>query len=167
MSRRDIFRALAKRPIEKDSELYVFIAENVGIRCSTDFVFANHIINDLFFVFFGQIDFPKRNGKMRGHAHGVEPIFSRCASEPLRTPDLYENADNVVSLVFQKRRRDGGIDAAGDSNENFLHRAIILKKTRLANSSARRRVSTECGEEPELWRCFRENDTEWQALRYS
>ena len=120
--RRNGIRAERQRMIEKRAKLDFAVAQDIGIRRSAGFVFAQKLCENARAVFGGEVDRLQIDADDIGHGSGVDQILARRAVfvGVVVLPILHEHADDFEALLLQQPRRDRGIDTPRHPHDHTL-----------------------------------------------
>ena len=118
----DHVRALFQRVVEEAFELDFGIAQHIGVGRAACAVFFEKIGEYLVFILRGEIDDVDVDADDVGHGDGVEGILFDAAIFVVVVvfPVLHEHAAHAVSLLFEQRGGYGGIDAAGEADDDVV-----------------------------------------------
>ncbi|MNV42487.1 hypothetical protein D3C71_1341620 [compost metagenome] len=130
MSSRYIIGAKLKGFVQELSELDLSVAHDVWIRRPAGLIFIEEIRKYFVEVFLLEINGIVRNINLLAYAANILCIaFGRTYSEFVGiVPIFHEDADDVIALLLEQKRRDGGIDPSGHADDDtgvlfcFCHR---------------------------------------------
>ena len=130
------FQRFAQETVEFD----LAVAQHVGIGRAPPFVFGEHILDHTFAVFVREVDHVQGDVQLLGHQFGEDPVVvpRTVALERARgvVPVDHEQADDLVSLLFQQPGRHRRIDAARKSDYHPCHSIPMSKVLRGARGAS-------------------------------
>ncbi len=142
--------------LEEKAELQLAIADDAGVRCPTQAVFAAEIIEDEGLILVGQVDDLVGDAKVAGEGltgcnvlgfigtiAALPPAFGKCDA---RFPDLHRDSDDLVAFPCQKGGRNGRIHPAGEPNRDTefpVHRLKLAWLCRRGHGGAPCRKDTD------------------------
>jgi hypothetical protein len=119
---RDLLRAQAQGVIEEGLELDFRVAQHVGVGRSSRLVLAEELRKDAVLVVSREVDVLDLDAQHVGHAGRIEEVLARRAVFVVIVvlPVLHEDRDDLVALLLQQVCRDGGVDPAGQPDDDTL-----------------------------------------------
>jgi hypothetical protein len=134
MSRRDKIRAKLIRAVNQSAELQVLIAHHARIRRATGLVFVREILDDVL------LEFRRLVNQVIRHAEFVTDsarigdglraaAFVLGAIHAILRPELERDADDIKTLLDQKRRRRRGIYSSAHAADDALTLLRIHRRT--------------------------------------
>src|SRR5437870_5574649 len=110
----DVLSAKLIGPLDQPAEFQVLIAHDAGIGRAAGLVFIGKVLNDLGLKLIGFVNEVIRNAELvrdsAGVRYGLGPAaFIFGAGNAVLRPELEGNADNIITLLEQKRGGGGGI----------------------------------------------------------
>ena len=94
--------------LEKDIELYLAVAEHIGVGCSACLILGKHIVHDPLLVLLRQIYDAERNIEALCHKLGkyliVVPWTVALESTGRVVPITHKQTDNLVTLLLEQPR---------------------------------------------------------------
>ncbi len=110
--------------IAEDTEFYLTIAENVGVRRSAERIFFHEMRKDVVVIFFGKIygvvGYPYRGT----NAPNVGIVLFGSATTVFvgLAPVIHKKSDNVVTLLFEKKSRYAAVHPSAHTYDyGFCH----------------------------------------------
>ena len=140
MARGDVIRAELVRAVNEPAELQVLIAHHARIRRAAGLVFVGEILDDVLLEFRRLVNQVIRDVELVADGAGVGDGL-RAAALVLRAvhailrPELERDADDLVALFQQQRRRGGGINSPAHAADDALTLLRIHRRT-LYNAQA-------------------------------
>ncbi len=136
MACRQIIGAKLHRTLQEIAELNFPIAHDVRIWRASALVFIQKISEYLVKILPFKINGIVGDADLFTYAANVfRVLFRRAMTEFIGIiPVFHKNADNVIALLLQQQRSDGGIDAAGHADDYpcrsfwFIHRKHHLAR---------------------------------------
>ncbi len=134
MSRRDEIRAELIRAVNQPAELQILIAHHARIRRAAGLVFVGEILDDVLLEFRRLVNQVIRNvelvadGARVGDGLRAAAFVLRAVHAILR-PEFERDADDIVALLDQKRRRRRGINSSAHAADNALTLLRIHRRT--------------------------------------
>ena len=121
MAGRDALGAQRHRVVEEGLELDLGVAQHVGIGRAARLVLGEETREHAVAVFGGEVDRLDLDADLLGDRHRVDQVLARGAVLVVVVvlPVLHEEADHVVARALQQERGDGGIDSAGEADDDF------------------------------------------------
>ena len=137
MSRRNKIRAELVCAVNEPAELQILIAHHARIRRATCLVFVGEVLDDVLLEFRRLVNEVIRDvelvadGARVGDGLRAAALVLRAVHAILR-PELERDADDLVALLDQKRRRRGGINSPAHAADDALtllriHKAVIIQ----------------------------------------
>ncbi len=122
VARGDGVRTQRHGVVEEGLELDLGVAQHIRVGRAASGVFAQEIREHAVLVFGGKVDRLHVHADQVGHRHHVDPVLAGRAvlAVVIVFPVLHEQADNLVALLLEQPRRDGGIHAAGQADDHAL-----------------------------------------------
>jgi len=121
----DLLGAQAHRMVEKGLELDLGVAQHVGVGRAARLVLAQELGEHAVPVVGGEVHMLDLDAEHVGHAGGVDEVLARRAVLVVIVvfPVLHEDGDDLVPLLLEQVRADGGIDPARQADDHtvFLH----------------------------------------------
>src|SRR6185312_4289601 len=107
------------RVIERHAEFDFAIAQHVGIRGAPGLVLAQEVFEHPRAILCGEADTVQRYAELSGDRAGVLEILSRRAvAIVVLVPVAHEEPLHIPALFLQEQGGDGGIDPAGEANDD-------------------------------------------------
>ncbi len=108
--------------VEEGLELDLGIAQHIRVGRAAGGVFAQEVGEHAVLVFGGKVDRLDVHADQVGHRHHVDPVLAGRAvlAVVIVFPVLHEQADDLVALLLEQPRRDGGIHPAGHADDHAL-----------------------------------------------
>ena len=134
MSGGDEIRAELVRAVNQSSELQILIAHHARIRRATGLVFVGEILDDVLLEFRRLVNEVIRDvelvadGARVGDGLRAAAFVLRAVHAILR-PELERDADDIVALLDQKRRRRRGINSSAHAADDALTLLRIHRRT--------------------------------------
>ena len=129
MSGGNIMRAELVRPVNQPAELQILIAHHARIRRAAGLVFIGEILDDLLLKFGRLVNEVIRDAQLVADGARIgdglrAAAFVLGARHAILRPEFERDADDIVALLEQKRRRRGGIDSSAHADDHpcFLTR---------------------------------------------
>jgi hypothetical protein len=113
-------RAEPLRIVQAQPELDLAIAQHVGIRSTAGTILRQEMSKHLFAVLIGKIHAVQDDAQLGGDAACVLVVLGGGAVSVVLFPVAHEQALHVVAGIAQQQRRDRGVDAAGQANDDAL-----------------------------------------------
>ena len=121
----DVVRAELLRPVNQAAKFQILIAHHARIRRAARLVFVGEVLDDVL------LEFRRFVNQVIGNAEGVAdgagvgdglrsaaPILG--AVDAVLRPELEGDADDLVALLQQKRRRGGGVHSPAHAADDAL-----------------------------------------------
>jgi hypothetical protein len=130
----DEIRAQLVRPVNEPAKLQVLIAHYAGIRRAPGLVFIGKVLNDVLLKIRRLVNEVIRNvervadGAGVGHGLRAAALVLGAVYAVLR-PELEGDADDLVALRLQQRRRGGGINSSAHAADYALTFWRIHRRT--------------------------------------
>ena len=134
MSRGDEIRAELVRAVNEPAELQILIAHHARIRRAAGLVFVGEVLDDVLLEFRRLVNEVIRDvelvadGARVGDGLRAAAFVLRAVHAILR-PELERDADDLVALLEQKRRRGGGINSSAHAADDALTLLRIHRRT--------------------------------------
>src|SRR5260221_14428748 len=140
MSRRDKIRTELICAVNEPAELQILVAHHAGIRRAAGLVFVGEVLDDVLLEFRRLVNEVIRDVELVADGarvgDGLRPaaLVLRAIHTILR-PELERDADDVVTLLNQKRRRRRGIYSSAHAADHALtflcnHKAVNISEPR-------------------------------------
>src|ERR1017187_1434839 len=134
MSRRNKIRAELVRAVNEPAELQVLIAHHARIRRATGLVFVGEILNDVLLKFRRLVNEVIRDVELVADRARVgdglrAAAFVLGAVHAILRPEFERDADDIVALLDQKRRRRRGINSSAHAADHALTLLRIHRRT--------------------------------------
>src|SRR5271170_4738397 len=134
MSRRNKIRAELIRTINEPAELQILVAHHAGIRRAAGLVFVGEVLDDVLLEFRRLVNEVIRDvelvadGARVGDGLRAAAFVLRAVHAILR-PEFERDADDIVTLLDQKRRRRRGINSSAHAADHALTLLRIHRRT--------------------------------------
>src|SRR5260221_8644849 len=134
MSRGDKIRAKLIRAVNQSSELQILIAHHERIWRAAGLVFIGEILDDVFLEFRRLVNQVIRHAELVANGARIgnglrAAAFVLGAVHAILRPELERDADDIVTLLDQKRRRGGGINSSAHAADDALTLLRIHRRT--------------------------------------
>ena len=128
MPGREMRGAEALRPLERHAELDLAIAQHVGIRRAAGAMLAQELAEHLLAVLPGEARAVQSNAELgRDRARVLIVLRGGAVAVVVLLPVAHEEALHVVARILQEQRRDCGVDAPGQPDDDALaHRLTAV-----------------------------------------
>ena len=137
MSRGDEIRAELIRAVNQSAELQILIAHHARIRRASGLVFVGEILDDVLLEFRRLVNEVIRDVELVADRARVgdglrAAAFVLGAVHAILRPEFERDADDIVTLLDQKRRRRRGINSSAHAADDALtllriHRGTLYK----------------------------------------
>ncbi|MNC31049.1 hypothetical protein D3C75_793570 [compost metagenome] len=116
----NIIRAKLERLVQEFPELDLAVAHNIRIRRPPGLIFIEEIGKDFIKVFLLEINGIVRNIDLLAYAAYILSIgLCRAYTELVGiVPVLHEDADDVIALLLEQKRCNGGIDSSRHADDD-------------------------------------------------
>ncbi len=134
MSRRDEIRAELIRAVNQSTELQILIAHHARVRRAAGLVFVGEVLDDVLLEFCRLVNEVIRDvelvadGARVGDGLRAAAFVLRAVHAILR-PEFQRDADDLVTLLDQKRRRRRGINSSAHAADDALTLLRIHRRT--------------------------------------
>ncbi len=119
VTRGEAFCAETSRVRETYAELDFAIAQYVRVRCAPSCVLGEEVRKYAIAILTREVDAMQRNAEFcRDRARVLKVLRGRAIAVVVLFPVAHEKTVHVVALSHESQRRDGGIDAAGEANND-------------------------------------------------
>ena len=134
MSRRDKIRAKLVRAVNQPAELQILIAQHAGIGRATGLVFVGEVLDDVLLEFRRLVNEVIRDVELVADGARVgdrlrTAAFVLRAVHAILRPEFQRDADDLVALFEQKRRRRRGINSSAHAADDALALLRIHRRT--------------------------------------
>jgi len=137
MARGNILRAELVRALEQCAELQMFVAQDARVGGASGPVFSGKVADDLSLEFLRVINQMKRDAQVVADGAHISRRPGPAALEQVLVgrktvvlPELERDADDVIALLDQQRRRGGGVHPPAHAADDAL---TLLRIHKAAN----------------------------------
>ena len=130
----DEIRAELIRAVNEPAEFQILIAHHAGIRRATGLVFVGEVLDDVLLEFRRLVNEVIRDVELVADRARVgdglrSAAFVLRAVHAILRPELERDADDLVTLLDQKRRRRRGINSSAHAADDALALLRIHRRT--------------------------------------
>ena len=134
MSGRDEIRTQLIRAVNQSAELQILIAHHARVRRAAGLVFVGEILDDVLLEFRRFVNEVIRDVELVADGARVgdglwAAAFVLGAVHAILRPELERDADDLVALLDQKRRRRRGINSSAHAADHALTLLRIHRRT--------------------------------------
>ena len=125
MSGRNKIRTKLVRAVNQPAKFQILVAHHARIRRAAGLVFVGEILDDVLLEFRRLVNEVIRDVELVADGAGVgdglrAAAFVLGAVHAILRPELERDADDLVALLEQKRRRGGGVNSPAHATDNAL-----------------------------------------------
>src|SRR5471032_3387834 len=134
MSRRNKIRAELIRAVNQSAEIQILVAHHARVRRAAGLVFVGEILDDVLLEFRRLVNEVIRDVELVADGARISDglraaAFVLRAVHAILRPELERDADDLVALLDQKRRRRRGINSSAHAADDALTLLRIHRRT--------------------------------------
>ena len=127
-------RAELVRAVNEPAELQILVAHHARVRCATGLVFIGEVLDDVLLEFRRLVNEVIRDVELVADRARVgdglrAAAFVLGAVHAILRPELERDADDIKTLLDQKRRRRRGINSSAHAADDALTLLRIHRRT--------------------------------------
>ncbi len=133
VARGEVGAAESSHVVQRHAELDLAVAEHVGVWGPSSLVLTEEVLEYPIAILRGEAHSVQGNAEFLGNcARILEVLRGRAVAVAIVVPVAHEERLGVEALLLQEEGRDGGIDSAGEADNDALggHGRIVRREGR-------------------------------------